>query len=141
MESFMSRLNLIPPAACAAFMAAAAIAHAQTPSATAKADNPPMTAPTAEQQDAIRKLPDQIHDRLTAEGFTDVTVVPGSFIVSGRDKDGKPVLMLIGPNSMQVMTTGRPDDQSNDPSIAESPMDMDNDSDTSSIGKGQVIQQ
>ena len=133
----MSRLSLIPPVACAAFMAAAALAHAQTPSPSSKTDNSPVIAPTVEQQDAIRKLPDKIHDRLTADGFTDVTVVPGSFIVSGRDKEGKPVLMLIGPNSMQVMTTGRPDDQS----IAQSPLDNDNDDTTGSIGKGQVIQQ
>lgn len=138
----MSRLSLITPAACAAFLAVAALAHAQTPSPKT-VDVP---APTPEQQDAIKHLPDTIKDKLTAEGFSDITVVPGSFIVSGRDKTGKPVMMLIGPNSMQVMTTGNPDDgQSIAQSPNDQPMDWDNDADTSTIGKGidknQVIQQ
>jgi hypothetical protein len=116
----MSRLSLIPPAVCAAFMAAAALAHAQTPQSTQNPANAPaITAPTQEQQAAINKLPDKIRDKLTDEGFTEVTVVPGSFIVSGRDKDGKAVMMLIGPNSMSVMTSAEQPDS--DQSIAESP--------------------
>ena len=45
---------------------------------------------------------------MTARGFTDFRVVPGSFIVSGTDKIGQPVVMLIGPNSMTVMTPADP---------------------------------
>ena len=42
----------------------------------------------------------RLHDELTAQGYKDVTVVPSSFIVSGTNREGKPVMMLIGPNSM-----------------------------------------
>jgi hypothetical protein len=119
-------------------MAAAALAHAQTPTPKKPVDQPVATAPTAEQQDAIRKLPDKIKDKLTAEGFSDVTVVPGSFIVSGKDKDGKSVMMLIGPNSMSVMTTaqqGQQMDMDDDKSIAQSPANKD------SNGQDGMIQQ
>jgi hypothetical protein len=46
----------------------------------------------------------KIHDDLTAKGLKDVRVEPGSFIVSGTDKNGKHVVMLIGPDSMTVLT-------------------------------------
>jgi hypothetical protein len=49
--------------------------------------------------------PVEIKQKLEKQGFTNVQVVPGSFIVSAKDKDGDPVNMLIGPNSMMVMTS------------------------------------
>lgn len=52
-----------------------------------------------------QSLPLEIKQKLEKQGFTNVQVVPGSFIVSAKDKDGDPVNMLIGPNSMMVMTT------------------------------------
>ena len=76
------------------------------------------STPSLSKEDEFRKVLQKIHDELTAKGFTDVKVVPGSYIVSGKDKDGNPVVMVIGPNSMTMMT-GTPDDE--DPSIAETP--------------------
>jgi hypothetical protein len=72
--------------------------------------------------DDVQNIPQKIHDELTAKGFKDVKVVPGSYIVSGEDKDGNPVMMVIGPNSMTVMK-GTPLDgsQGDAPSIAEKP--------------------
>jgi len=52
-----------------------------------------------------QSLPLEIKQKLEKQGFTNVQVVPVSFIVSAKDKDGDPVNMLIGPNSMMVMTT------------------------------------
>jgi hypothetical protein len=75
---------------------------------------------TTATDEALRNLPQKIHDELAAKGFKDVKIVPGSYIVSGKDKDGNPVMMVIGPNSMTMMT-GAPDDGSGAPSIAESP--------------------
>ncbi|SJZ38970.1 hypothetical protein SAMN02745126_00818 [Enhydrobacter aerosaccus] len=60
-------------------------------------------APATNDQIA-QSLPQKIHDKLVAQGFKDVVVVPNSFIVSARDKDGQPVQMLIGPDSMTVVT-------------------------------------
>jgi hypothetical protein len=43
-------------------------------------------------------------EALTDQGFSDVKVVPDSFLVSAKDKQGYPVTMLIGPNSLTVFT-------------------------------------
>ena len=45
-------------------------------------------------------LPQQITQKLKDQGFTDVQVVPGSFLVSAKEKQGDPVSMIIGPHSM-----------------------------------------
>ncbi|MFY9655921.1 MAG: hypothetical protein WAK01_04925 [Methylocystis sp.] len=52
-----------------------------------------------------QNLPQQLQQKLTAQGFTDVKVVPDSFLVSAKDKQGFPVTMLIGPESLTVFTT------------------------------------
>lgn len=49
-------------------------------------------------------LPAEIRTKLQQDGFTNVQVVPGSFLVSAKDKNGDPVTMVIGPNSMMMMT-------------------------------------
>lgn len=41
-------------------------------------------------------LPQEISQKLKDEGFTDVKVVPGSFLVSAKDKAGDPVSMITG---------------------------------------------
>src|SRR3569832_57712 len=51
-----------------------------------------------------QNLPAQIRSKLEQDGFTDVNVVPGSFLVSAKDKGGDPVTMIIGPNSMMMLT-------------------------------------
>jgi Peptidase propeptide and YPEB domain len=57
-------------------------------------------------QDVTKKL----HDDLTARGFTDVKVVPQAFLISAKDKDGNPLVMLVGPNSMTVLSGSPPSD-------------------------------
>jgi hypothetical protein len=63
------------------------------------------------------KVAQQLHDKLVEQGYSDVRVVPQSFLISAKDKNGNPVMMLIGPNSMTVLA-GPP---SNDPNTAQSP--------------------
>jgi sporulation protein YlmC with PRC-barrel domain len=41
----------------------------------------------------------QVRDMLQKEGFTDVRVVPSSFMVRAKDKNGNPVIMSISPDS------------------------------------------
>jgi len=42
----------------------------------------------------------QIKANLLQAGFTDVTVVPESFLVQAKDKSGNPVIMMIKPDSV-----------------------------------------
>jgi uncharacterized protein YpmB len=62
----------------------------------------------AQTADSSQAVIQKIHDELTAQGFKDVKVVPSAFIVSGKNKDGTPVMMLIGPNSMTMLTPADP---------------------------------
>ncbi len=83
-------------------LTAAALATALTTTAFA-ADNPSNSSATNGQQTA-QSLPQEISAKLKDDGFTDVKVVPGSFIVSAKDKRGEPVTMMIGPDSMMMVT-------------------------------------
>ena len=56
------------------------------------------------QTTAGQNLPQRIRQKLQQQGFNEVKVVPGSFLVSAKDKDGDPVNMVIGPHSMTVFT-------------------------------------
>jgi hypothetical protein len=73
----------------------------------------------SKEADPNQALPDKIREKLTAEGYQDVKVTPGSFVVSAKDKDGHRVMMLIGPTSMTMMKV--PDS----PSIAQTPDNKD----------------
>lgn len=53
---------------------------------------------------STQNLPTEIRSKLQQDGFTNVQVVPGSFLVSAKDKNGDPVTMVIGPNSMMMLT-------------------------------------
>jgi hypothetical protein len=53
---------------------------------------------------SAQSLPQELKQKLENQGFSDVQVVPGSFIVSAKDKDGDPVNMVIGPNSLTMFT-------------------------------------
>ncbi len=73
----------------------------------------------AADQNAGQTVIQKLHDELTAQGYRDVTVVPSSFIVSGTNREGKQVMMLIGPNSMTVLTPADPCDGSQPPQQAQ----------------------
>jgi hypothetical protein len=61
---------------------------------------------------SVQNVPQQIRDKLSSRGFQDVKVVPGSFLVSAKDKNGNPVMMIIGPDSMTMLSTSDDDDDS-----------------------------
>jgi hypothetical protein len=41
---------------------------------------------------------------LQDSGFTDIRIMPESFLVRAKDKDGNPVMMLINPDSITAGT-------------------------------------
>jgi hypothetical protein len=90
-------------AAVAAIALAQGAAYAQNNDATSKMDNSGATVNSSSTENN-QTLPQEIKQKLKDEGFTDVQVVPGSFIVSAKDKSGDPVTMVIGPHSMMVLT-------------------------------------
>lgn len=53
-------------------------------------------------QDALK------HD-LSQAGFTDIQVMPSSFLVRAKDKTGHPIMMVINPDSVtEITNVGKP---------------------------------
>lgn len=49
-------------------------------------------------------LQHKIRQELAQGGFTDIQVMPQSFLVRAKDRDGNPVMMMINPNSVTAVT-------------------------------------
>ena len=102
---------------------AAAILTAVSSVALAQAQSSPSTAtPTAttKTQTGGTSLQQQVTTNLQNSGFTNVKVMPGSFLVQATDKSGNAVTMFIGPNSMTEVTTVGANGQASGASIGES---------------------
>jgi hypothetical protein len=85
---------------------------------------PPFAAiaqtPPPEEARVAQRMAEELHKKLAEQGFSEVKIVPGSFIVTAKDKDGELVAMLIGPQSTMVFTRRNPE-QSRDPEQAQVP--------------------
>ncbi|MGJ5181115.1 hypothetical protein ACQR16_30250 [Bradyrhizobium oligotrophicum] len=60
---------------------------------------------------ASQPIPQEIKQKLQKQGFTDINVVPGSFIVSAKDSNNDPVTMVIGPHSLTMFSEISPQSQ------------------------------
>src|SRR5271169_1360856 len=91
--------------------------------ALAQAPSPPSTsAPTAttKTQTSGASLQQQVTTNLQNSGFTNVKVMPDSFLVRATDKSGNAVTMFIGPSSMTEVTTVGANGQTSGTSTGES---------------------
>lgn len=80
--------------------------------AIAKTSDAPTTTESNDQA-----MTEKIRAKLTEDGYKDITILPTTYAVSATDKTGKPVLLLIGPQSSTILEgTENPA-----PSTAESP--------------------
>jgi PRC-barrel domain len=77
-----------------------------------------VAATTTDRQPAGSGLRQQLTSSLQQSGFTDVKVVPDSFLVQAKDKSGNAVTMFIGPNSATEVTRGGSNDQASDSNAA-----------------------
>jgi hypothetical protein len=93
-------------AAAAILTTVSSVALAQTPSS-----NSPAAATATTPQPAGSSLRQQLTNSLQQSGFTNIKVVPDSFLVQANDKSGNPVTMFIGPNSATEFTTIGSNDQ------------------------------
>ncbi len=50
------------------------------------------------------KIAAKLRDSLTQAGFTDIHLMPESFLVRAKDKDGNPVMMVVNPDSVTSIT-------------------------------------
>jgi hypothetical protein len=75
-------------------------ALAQSQEMTGDAQNPSVDTPATDGQ----TLPEEVKQKLERQGFTDVQIAVGSYVVSAKTKDGDPIMALVGPHSMLVLT-------------------------------------
>jgi hypothetical protein len=108
MEKFVMRRILLTSAALA-LAAAPAFAATNTPagpdmnqSATGSGSGAQMGGQTSGPHGAA--LRQQINQDLSQAGFTDIHVMPESFLVRAKDKRGNPVMMVINPDSVTAVT-------------------------------------
>lgn len=85
------------------------VALAQTPSSNS--GSAPAATTSTNPQPARSGLRQQLTSSLEQAGFTNIKVIPDSFLVQANDKSGNPVTMSIGPNSMSEVTTVGSNDQ------------------------------
>jgi hypothetical protein len=94
------KTQLFASALLVASLSPAALAQSSSQENQAS-DQPSGAAQAARTPEA---LPQELQQRLTSAGFSDVKVVPRSFVVSAKDKNGRQVLMHITPTSTMIMT-------------------------------------
>jgi hypothetical protein len=58
-------------------------------------------APSAQ---APGRLSQRLRDDLAKAGFTDIAIMPSSFLVRAKDSQGNPVMMVINPDSLTDTT-------------------------------------
>ncbi len=88
-------------AAILATVSSAALAQG----ASSNSGSAPAAATTTKPQADGHSLRQQLTDSLQQSGFTNIKVIPDSFLVQANDKSGPPVTMFIGPNSATEFTT------------------------------------
>ena len=84
-------------------------AVAQT-NAASQNSGPATTGSIASQSDNTQNpsipMRQQVQQNLSKAGFTDIKVMPESFLVRAKDPNGNPVMMVINPDSVTAVTYG-----------------------------------
>ena len=102
----------IAAATGAILLASAITASAQTGSSTpntGRSATAPNSSTGSGGQDqtnsaANEPLRQQVRDNLAKAGFTDIRIMPTSFMVRAKDQSGNPVMMVINPDSFTEVT-------------------------------------
>jgi len=58
---------------------------------------------------------EKLRQNLQSAGFSDIQLMPSSFLVRAKDRDGNPVMMVVNPDSITAVTEiggGNPDQDS-----------------------------
>lgn len=94
-------------------LAGPALAQSTSPSTTTPSNQSQSNTPSTQSQankssQANEKSPQmvrqQVQKNLQQAGFTDIQIMPSSFLVRAKDKDGNPVMMVINPDSVTAIT-------------------------------------
>ena len=80
-----------------------------SPCLAAPSTLPKERSPATSQQNATETSPSttlrqQVANDLSKAGFTDIKIMPESFLVRAKDSKGDPVMMVINPDSFTAVT-------------------------------------
>ena len=87
------------------------IAFAQ--STSAQRNEAAATSAATEHRENNPNIRQELSASLRQAGFTDIRIVPNSFLVEAKDKSGNPVTMFINPHSMAMVTRDISSDRTN----------------------------
>jgi hypothetical protein len=79
------------------FAGSAVAAQTTSPAPGSTADQNAQPAPPAH-------ITQRLRNDLSKAGFTDIKIMPSSFLVRAKDSEGNPVMMVINPDSMTEVT-------------------------------------
>jgi hypothetical protein len=94
--------RILIPAALGLALALPATAAPTTPSPSAS--QPGATNGQQNTQQNGPTISAKLRQSLTQAGFTEVHVMPESFLVRAKDRDGNPVIMVVNPDSVTSVT-------------------------------------
>jgi hypothetical protein len=101
------RLSVLAAGTALLLVPAAAMAQSTTSqSTTSQSTTPSATAPPAAQTDANQNAPTavtlraHVRNMLQSSGFSDIRMMPSSFMIRAKDQDGNPVVMSVSPDSV-----------------------------------------
>ncbi len=57
-----------------------------------------------ERMQNLGRIAERIHSQLGKAGFTDIRIMPSSFMVRAKDSSGNPVMMVVNPDSVTAIT-------------------------------------
>jgi len=80
----------------------------QTPGSQSQDQNQNQQSQTQNQESQTQQqnqtIGQRLRQNLLASGFTDIQLMPSSFLVRAKDRDGNPVMMVINPDSITAVT-------------------------------------
>jgi hypothetical protein len=90
----------------ALLISSAALAQStNAPSANTEAAGERAGAQAAQaQSQPTGRIAQRIRSNLEQAGFTDIRMMPSSFLVRARDRDGNPVMMVVNPDSVTAVS-------------------------------------
>ena len=71
---------------------------------TASSGNNQSASSSTQDQSGVMNVKQEILNTLSRQGYTDVSVMPSSFMVHAKNSKGQPVAMVIGPDSVTTVT-------------------------------------
>lgn len=93
--------SILAALAAAALFAAPAFAQPSTSHNSSSTTNGNASATTPQNLQQVRQ---KITSDLRSDGYTDIHVIPDSFLVHAKNKQGEPVVMIINPDSVFAVT-------------------------------------